>query len=90
VKVVARQAPPDRVLISVTDCGPGIPVERHRELFRPSGRATRCDDLTSQGVGLSIVHSFVTAMGGDIWVESDGTSGTTFCISLPAAPRDAA
>jgi two-component system sensor histidine kinase ChiS len=88
VQVAVRRAAPDRVLISVIDTGAGVPLERQQEIFSPYVRGARSDDLTSQGLGLSIARYFVTAMGGDMWVESDGHSGTTFSFTLPAASAD--
>jgi signal transduction histidine kinase len=88
VQVTVRCAAPDRVLISVIDTGAGVPLDRQHEIFGPYVRGARSDDLTSQGLGLSIARYFVTAMGGDMWVESDGHSGTTFSFTLPAASGD--
>jgi two-component system sensor histidine kinase KdpD len=88
VQVDVRCAAPDRVLISVIDTGAGVPLDRQHEIFGPYVRGARSDDLTSQGLGLSIARYFVTAMGGDMWVESDGHSGTTFSFTLPAASGD--
>ena len=85
VQVAGRHAGPDRVLISVIDTGAGVPLDRQHEIFGPYVRGARSDDLTSQGLGLSIARYFVTAMGGDMWVESDGHSGTTLSFTLPVA-----
>jgi signal transduction histidine kinase len=88
IQVAVRCAAPDRVLISVIDTGAGVPLDRQHEIFAPYVRGARSDDLTSQGLGLSIARYFVTAMGGDMWVESDGHSGTMFSFTLPAASGD--
>jgi len=85
IQVVARRVSRDRVLISVIDTGSGVPVDRQQEILRPYIRGTRSDDLTSQGLGLSIARYCVTAMGGDIWVESDGHRGATLSFTLPVA-----
>jgi CheY-like chemotaxis protein len=37
------------------------------------------------GLGLSICHNIVTAMGGEIAVDSEPSRGTTFRITLPAS-----
>jgi signal transduction histidine kinase len=88
VQVAVRCAAADRVLISVIDTGAGVPLDRQHEIFGPYVRGARSDDLTSQGLGLSIARYFVTAMGGDMWVESDGHSGTTLSFTLPVASAD--
>jgi len=42
---------------------------------------------TGAGLGLSICHSIVTSMGGEIAVESQLGRGTTVRVSLPASER---
>jgi signal transduction histidine kinase len=88
VQVAVRCTAPDRVLISVIDTGVGVPPGRQHEIFGPYVKGARSDDLTSQGLGLSIARYFVTAMGGDMWVESHGHSGTTLSFTLPVASGD--
>jgi signal transduction histidine kinase len=100
VQVTAERSGSHRVLISVGAPGSGIPFEEQAKIFRPyvRGRAQRAPEgpeqvgmmldgqCTGQGLGLGIVRHFVTAMGGDIRVESDGWSSTTFSLTLPVAP----
>jgi two-component system sensor histidine kinase KdpD len=82
-----------RVLINVTDHGPGIdPAEQERifEPFyqaRPTGRARDAASATrvGSGLGLAIVKGFVEANGGEIAVESLPGQGTSFLVSLPVA-----
>src|SRR5207253_7036061 len=85
VQVIVTCAPADRVHISVLDAGCGIPPDQQQAIFRPYVGGARSDDLTSQGLGLSIARYCVTAMGGDIWVESDGHRGATLSFTLPLA-----
>jgi CheY-like chemotaxis protein len=42
------------------------------------------------GLGLSICHSIVSALGGELSVESELGHGSTFRVTLPAAPDDVA
>jgi two-component system sensor histidine kinase ChiS len=88
VQIAVRLATPDRVLISVTDTGAGVPLDCQDEIFDPYVSDARSDDPTSQGLGLSIARYFVTAMGGDMWVESNGHNGTTLSFTLPVASGD--
>jgi signal transduction histidine kinase len=37
------------------------------------------------GLGLYIVRGYVTAMGGEVWVEDGPTGGSVFVVALPAA-----
>jgi signal transduction histidine kinase len=39
------------------------------------------------GMGLAICRSIVEAHGGQLWAESDGTDGATFCFTLPLQPE---
>jgi len=71
--------------ISVSDSGPGIPREIHDRIFELdfSGRATTKPGKL--GFGLWWVKTLMTRLGGSVSVESDGKSGTTFRLRLPAA-----
>ncbi len=76
----------DQVLVQVADDGPGIPSTLRESLFQrfTRGDASRNSATGSTGLGLAIVHAVVTAHGGSITV--DGDPGTTFTVTLPAAP----
>jgi signal transduction histidine kinase len=74
----------DRVLISVSDQGPGIPLADQERIFE---RFERLDRPTSQGgtgLGLYIARQLVHSMGGEITVESEPDEQTTFTVSLAA------
>jgi PAS domain S-box-containing protein len=69
----------------VRDNGRGIdPVDRARvfELFRRGGSA---GDVDGVGIGLSLSRRIVEAHGGELWLESEPGSGTTFFFTVPAA-----
>jgi signal transduction histidine kinase len=78
------------VRICVKDAGSGIPPEDIPRLFGQFVRLRR--DITSQvrgtGLGLYVSKELVEAMGGRIWVESEGIpgQGSTFCFTLPSVP----
>ena len=84
IEVSTRQDHLGRVVIEVKDSGAGIPEEVKRRLFEPffttksGGRGT--------GLGLSICKSIVSALGGEIGFESQVGQGTSFRVTLPAAP----
>jgi len=69
----------DRVILEVSDTGPGIPEEIRDRVFLPF--VTSKDVGT--GLGLAIVHKIVVLHEGTIDVES-GEVGTTFRIVFPA------
>jgi len=71
------------VRIAVQDSGPGITPALLDEVFEPFRRAS--PGTTGTGLGLSIVRRYVTTMGGRVWLESDGRTGTTAFVELPSA-----
>jgi len=75
----------DDVEISISDDGPGIPPEVIPRIFDPF--FTTKDVGEGSGLGLSIVHGIIERHGGKIRVDSRVGEGTTFRITLPAAPE---
>ncbi len=71
---------PSHAEIDVSDNGPGIPEEIRSRLFEPF---VGTKGGGHSGLGLSIVHSLVEAMGGRITCEGNPQGGTTFRIRLP-------
>lgn len=78
----------DRVAISVTDQGPGIPAAEISKLFRYFGRTNvlPAQGEKSTGLGLAIAKRMVEAHGGTIGVESQPGKGSTFTFTLPLKP----
>jgi signal transduction histidine kinase len=75
------------VTISVADNGMGIPSSEVPKLFQqfyqvPDKRSDRSRGI---GMGLFICKSYVEAMGGSIWVESEEGRGSIFSFTVPAA-----
>jgi len=71
--------------IEISDDGPGLPPAIRDEIFDPfvSGREN------GSGLGLALVSKIISEHGG--WIAVDSTPGrTTFRLSLPRVPRDAA
>jgi signal transduction histidine kinase len=85
VQVSATQISRDRVQMAIVSAGAGVSPEERNALFHPYVRKERPYDLTSQGLGLAIARYLITAMGGDITLESDGYSYTTLLVTLPIA-----
>ncbi|MDX6721559.1 MAG: hypothetical protein QOJ63_3813 [Solirubrobacteraceae bacterium] len=73
--------------IAVTDNGRGMSPEDMRRIFDRFYRSAT-DERRSPGtgLGLSIVRSLVELHGGAVDVRSEVGAGTTFTVSLPAAP----
>jgi signal transduction histidine kinase len=70
------------LLVTVSDSGPGIPVEQQKLIFEKFGRA-ESGAKPGTGLGLFIARSIAEAHGGTLGVESQPGSGTTFRLELP-------
>jgi signal transduction histidine kinase/DNA-binding response OmpR family regulator len=75
----------DRVTMSVSDSGIGIPPEKFDAVFDEFSQAddTTTRDYGGTGLGLPISRRFCQMMGGDITVASVVGEGSTFTINLP-------
>jgi signal transduction histidine kinase len=84
VTVSAQLDSGGKVLISMSDSGPGISYQDQTRIFE---RFFRSDDARmprqGYGLGLSIAEGLVALHGGKIRVQSDPGKGTTFLIELP-------
>ncbi len=83
---VTATAAPGVVRVAVTDRGPGIPAERLPELFDRFGDRGKTH-VTGLGVGLWIVRELLSAMHGNVWVESNPEGGSIFYSAIPAYNR---
>jgi signal transduction histidine kinase len=97
IRLVTREDPPSDVVIEISDSGAGIEPRHLGRLFEPF--FTTKPVGSGMGLGLSVCHGIVTAMGGSIAVESRLGAGTTFRVRLraeaappetPGAPREPA
>jgi len=89
VRLSAAGAPGGRVVLVVSDDGPGI-ARRHLthifdRLYQVGDVAGERGEGAGLGLGLAIVRSIVEAHGGRITVRSRLGRGTSFRVSLPAA-----
>jgi signal transduction histidine kinase/CheY-like chemotaxis protein len=79
------------VKLHVDDSGPGIPMEKRKNLFVKFQESL--DSLNQgTGIGLSLSKNLAVLMNGDIWLDEDfdsgveGFQGTRFVIDLNTAP----
>ena len=76
---------PEKLLIRVSDTGPGIPEHFQRSVFQPFFRVdkSRSREYGGVGLGLSLVWEIVKLHGGTVCVENSSEAGTTVAVSLP-------
>jgi signal transduction histidine kinase len=74
-----------RLAIHVADDGPGIPLDKHEEVF---GEFTRLGsgDKPGAGLGLSIARRIARMLGGDVTVSGGQNGGARFTLWLPLRP----
>ncbi len=82
----------DWVSFSVADTGIGMTPEQMSRLFQPFSQADASTTRQYGGTGLGLVLSrrFCQMMGGDITVESEYGSGSTFTVKLPTEAMEPA
>jgi signal transduction histidine kinase/ActR/RegA family two-component response regulator len=86
VTVTVGQQPGDRIRISVTDTGRGIPQDQLGKLFEPFERLDAAQaGVEGTGLGLTLSHHLIKAMGGSSGAASTLGEGSTFWVDLPAA-----
>jgi signal transduction histidine kinase len=73
------------IKISVKDNGPGIPVEKQKDLFKKFYQVdtSLTREVGGSGLGLAICKGLVEEHGGTISAESTPGVGTTFSFILP-------
>jgi CheY-like chemotaxis protein len=80
IRVTTERDAAGRVLVSIADTGPGIPIDVQRRMFTPFFTTKPAEIGT--GLGLCICQRIVSALGGEIWFESLSGGGTVFRVAL--------
>lgn len=84
---------PDRIMLSVTDTGVGIPAAKHEDIFEPFVQVSagtqnwdgRQNSEKGFGLGLAISRQLARQMNGDLTVQSVLGKGSRFTLTLPRA-----
>jgi two-component system osmolarity sensor histidine kinase EnvZ len=73
------------VEIMVEDDGPGIPADRHEDVFRPFYRLdeSRNADTGGVGLGLTIARDVARSHGGDVALATSPLGGLRVVVRLP-------
>jgi len=86
VSVSAETIENGMIRIGVADTGPGIPAEKHGEVFRPFSRlGAEASKVEGTGIGLTISRQLIESMAGRLDFESTPGEGSTFWIDVPMA-----
>jgi PAS domain S-box-containing protein len=83
IRVITSTTPEGHASIEVRDTGKGMAPDVLARVFEPF-YTTKAVGVGS-GLGLSICHGLVTALGGTITIASEVGRGTTVRVVLPAA-----
>jgi C4-dicarboxylate-specific signal transduction histidine kinase len=70
---------PGEVMVSVSDTGEGIPVDKMKEIFN----AFVTTKAKGTGMGLAISSTIIESHGGRLWATANPGSGATFHFTLP-------
>ena len=75
----------DKIRVDVADTGKGIAAEELPFVFDKFRRACSVESMKGTGLGLAIARELISAMGGEIWAESELGKGSVFSFRLPRA-----
>ena len=75
----------ERIRVTISDQGPGIPPDVKKTLFQPFGKgsARKRSGDAGTGLGLAISKKIIDAHGGEIGVDSSDGAGSRFYFRLP-------
>ncbi len=78
----------NRVVLTVEDTGPGVPVDLRARIFEPF--FTTKPAGVGTGLGLSLAHTFAMEHHGRVWCDDSPLGGARFIVELPLPASAAA
>jgi len=81
--LIATRQEGQRVVIEVSDTGPGVPVPDRERMFEPFATTKPVGQGT--GLGLFVCRNIINGMGGEISVHDRQGGGALFRVELPVA-----
>ncbi len=89
IKARIAETEPDKMFVSISDTGIGIPEDKFKAIF---DRFSQADNSTTRryggtGLGLPICQQLVEMHGGQIGMTSEVNVGSTFYFTIPLAPE---
>ncbi len=82
IRIYGEVAENNMYKIAITDNGVGIKPEYQSKIFEIFKRLHTDTEFKGTGIGLSICKKIINRHGGEIWIASDGGTGTTFYFTL--------
>ncbi|MGC3986123.1 MAG: ATP-binding protein [Pseudorhodoferax sp.] len=86
IAVAARLDAQGSLELSVSDQGPGLPLEMAKHIFERYERGERLDQARGFGLGLWVARRVARLHGGDVRVGTSARGGTCFTLTLPLRP----
>ncbi len=83
--VISSAVQDDRIIVSVSDTGIGIPEDDLPHIFERFYKVDKARSGGGTGLGLSIAKHIIQAHSGEIHVRSKEGNGSLFVFSLPLA-----
>jgi signal transduction histidine kinase/DNA-binding response OmpR family regulator len=88
---IVVDAPPGRLVFTITDTGPGIAEADRERVFRAFYQcaASAASDRAGTGLGLTICQRLAALIGARLTLEAPPQGGTRFVLDCPVAPAEA-
>jgi PAS domain S-box-containing protein len=73
----------DKLIVSISDQGPGVPAEYRDSVFDKYRRLSATEGVRGMGIGLAFCRLAVAAHGGRIWLDDAPNGGARVNFTLP-------